>query len=77
MKARITVTLVCSALVLGLTGCVTYTKTLTNAQGQTQTCSTKAWIGPVAQVSAHYRQKDCIDKAKANGFEEEKSAAKS
>jgi hypothetical protein len=77
MKAQIAATVVCGVVVSGLTGCVTYTKTLTNAEGQTQTCTTKAWIGPIAQVSAHERQKNCIDKAKANGFEDEKLAAKS
>jgi hypothetical protein len=55
---------------MSLTGCVTEKTVLTNDQGQTKTCETKGRIGIVSGVILHERHKNCIDKAKAEGYKE-------
>ena len=48
---------------------------LTNDQGQTQTCEFTGHIGIVSPIVTHERYKNCVDKAKANGFKETPAAA--
>jgi hypothetical protein len=60
---------------LCLAGCVTERAVLTNDQGQTTVCETKGRIGIVSGVILHERHKACLDKAKAQGYTETKTAA--
>jgi hypothetical protein len=64
-----------SALVVGLSGCITDKMVLTNDQGQTQTCEFTGHIGIFSPIATHERYKNCVDKAKANGFKETPAAA--
>jgi hypothetical protein len=64
-----------SALVVGLSGCITDKMVLTNDHGETQTCEFTGHIGIVSPIVTHERYKHCVDKAKANGFKEGPGAA--
>jgi len=64
-----------STLGSGLTGCYTDRMILTNDQGQTQTCEVQGWVGIIGPIVTHERFKDCVDKAKANGFKETPNAS--
>jgi len=64
------------ALGSGLAGCYTDRAILTNDQGETQTCEGRGWIGIIGPIVAHERLKDCVDKAKANGFKESPTASR-
>ena len=55
-------------------GCVHYQTTLVNDQGQTHVCKGGGWIGPVSQLAARKRYKECVDQAKASGFKESKTS---
>jgi hypothetical protein len=63
-----------SSLVVGLSGCITDKMVLTNGQGQTETCEFTGHVGIVSPIVTHERYKSCVDKAKANGFQETLSA---
>jgi hypothetical protein len=64
-----------SALVVGLSGCITDKMVLTNEHGETQTCEFTGHIGVFSPIVTHERYKHCVDKAKANGFKESPPAA--
>jgi hypothetical protein len=66
-----------STLAVGLVGCITDRMILTNDQGQTQTCEATGHVGIISPIVTHYQFKDCVDKAKANGFKETPSATAS
>jgi hypothetical protein len=61
-------------LVVGVSGCITDKMVLTNGQGQTETCEFTGHVGIVSPIVTHDRYKSCVDKAKANGFQEAPSA---
>jgi hypothetical protein len=59
---------------LALTGCLTDKMVLTNDHGQTQTCEFTGHVGLISPIVLHERYKNCVDKAKANGFKEPSAA---
>jgi hypothetical protein len=67
---RIGIISLLGALSIGLSGCVTDKTVMTNDQGQAKTCETKGRIGIVSGVILHERHKQCVDKAKAEGYKE-------
>ncbi|MGB6306638.1 MAG: hypothetical protein WBF89_02510 [Steroidobacteraceae bacterium] len=67
---RIKTAALLGAFALGLTGCITDKMTLTNDQGQTQTCEFTGHVGVISPIVLHERFKHCVDKAKADGYKE-------
>lgn len=55
---------------VGVAGCITDKMILTNDQGQTETCEATGHVGIISPIVMHYQFKDCVAKAKANGFKE-------
>jgi hypothetical protein len=68
MKLAIVATL--SVVTVGMTGSITDKMILTNDQGQTQTCEFTGHVGLISPIVLDERYKNCVDKAKANGFKE-------
>jgi len=62
-------------IAVGLAGCITDKMTLTNDQGDTQTCQFTGHVGLISPIVLHERYKHCVDKAKADGFKEPAPAA--
>jgi hypothetical protein len=67
---RIGVIVFLGALSIGASGCTTDKTVLANDQGQTKTCETKGRIGIISGLIMHERHKQCVDKAKAEGFKD-------
>lgn len=72
MKVQTAATLILMAA--ALTGCITDKMTLTNDQGETQTCEFTGHAGLISPIVLHERFKNCVDKAKAKGYKEPSSA---
>ena len=56
------------ALLLLLSGCATYKKTMTDAQGRTITCEASGKSGIVTGYYLRKGFEDCVDDAKAQGY---------
>jgi hypothetical protein len=69
-EVRIVTIALLGTVVIGLTGCITDKMILTNDQGQTKTCEFTGHIGILSPIMVHERYKKCVDKAKADGFQE-------